>query len=226
MESILIFTDVFRYDQTWLKASDHCEQFLSRAFRFYIDISASLWKCCSLSGIRCPYNYRSIINIYIVTFVDETIEVASQYNGDTDIVPASVEAAISSPIRPTDIFQQRPHISPEPEHSLISSTTALGSPPSPMPTEDRQESSQEASPILARIISPTRKQNEQHDQLKLPRLPELNSQLLQSSSPTELQLFPSIYSEEPIWPLQDPSQALLLRHFVQNLAIWVCACQN
>lgn len=32
---------------------------------------------------------------------------------------------------------------------------------------------------------------------------------------------PQIYSGAPIWPLTDPSEALLLRHFVQNLAIWV-----
>ena len=32
---------------------------------------------------------------------------------------------------------------------------------------------------------------------------------------------PQIYSRTPIWPLKDPSEALLLRHFVQNLAIWV-----
>lgn len=32
---------------------------------------------------------------------------------------------------------------------------------------------------------------------------------------------PPIYSERPIWPLADPAEALLLRHFVQNLAIWV-----
>lgn len=30
-----------------------------------------------------------------------------------------------------------------------------------------------------------------------------------------------IYLELPVWPLTDPSEALLLRHFVQNLAIWV-----
>lgn len=32
---------------------------------------------------------------------------------------------------------------------------------------------------------------------------------------------PPIYSSTPIWPLTDPSEAFLLRHFVQNLAIWV-----
>lgn len=32
---------------------------------------------------------------------------------------------------------------------------------------------------------------------------------------------PSIYLEAPIWPLTDPSEALLLRHYVQNLATWV-----
>lgn len=32
---------------------------------------------------------------------------------------------------------------------------------------------------------------------------------------------PPIYSEHPIWPLADPAEAELLRHFVQKLAIWV-----
>jgi hypothetical protein len=31
----------------------------------------------------------------------------------------------------------------------------------------------------------------------------------------------SIYSAKPVWPLTDPAEARLLRHFVQNLAIWV-----
>jgi hypothetical protein len=29
------------------------------------------------------------------------------------------------------------------------------------------------------------------------------------------------YLERPIWPLKDPSEALLFRHYVENLAIWV-----
>lgn len=33
---------------------------------------------------------------------------------------------------------------------------------------------------------------------------------------------PSIYLDTPVWPLTDPSEAVLLRHFVQNLATWVC----
>jgi hypothetical protein len=32
---------------------------------------------------------------------------------------------------------------------------------------------------------------------------------------------PQIYSDRPVWPLADPAEAKLLRHFVQNLAIWV-----
>ena len=33
---------------------------------------------------------------------------------------------------------------------------------------------------------------------------------------------PNIYLDKPVWPLKDPEEALLLRHFVQKLAIWVC----
>lgn len=33
--------------------------------------------------------------------------------------------------------------------------------------------------------------------------------------------FPSIYLDEPVWPLSNPEEAILLRHFVQKLAIWV-----
>jgi len=32
---------------------------------------------------------------------------------------------------------------------------------------------------------------------------------------------PPMYKTKPIWPLTDPEQAGLFRHFVQNLAIWV-----
>ena len=32
---------------------------------------------------------------------------------------------------------------------------------------------------------------------------------------------PSIYLDTPVWPLTDPAEAVLLRHFVQNLATWV-----
>jgi hypothetical protein len=35
------------------------------------------------------------------------------------------------------------------------------------------------------------------------------------------QPLPSIYLDTPVWPLTDPSEAVLLRHFVQNLATWV-----
>lgn len=37
-------------------------------------------------------------------------------------------------------------------------------------------------------------------------------------------LLPPIYSEEPVWPLTNPEEALLLGHFVQNLAIWLDLC--
>jgi hypothetical protein len=43
----------------------------------------------------------------------------------------------------------------------------------------------------------------------------------QDSSPST---FPSIYLDEPVWPLTDPAEANLLRHFVQNLAIWLDLC--
>ncbi|KAH8817319.1 hypothetical protein F5884DRAFT_853740 [Xylogone sp. PMI_703] len=33
-----------------------------------------------------------------------------------------------------------------------------------------------------------------------------------------------IYSDQPIWPLKNSSEALLLRHYVQNLATWLDLC--
>jgi hypothetical protein len=42
-----------------------------------------------------------------------------------------------------------------------------------------------------------------------------------SISSIDIPQLPSIYLEKPIWPLKDPTEALLLRHYVQNLAIWV-----
>jgi hypothetical protein len=38
----------------------------------------------------------------------------------------------------------------------------------------------------------------------------------------DLAAHPNIYTENSVFPLQDKRQAVLLRHFVQNLAIWVC----
>jgi hypothetical protein len=42
-------------------------------------------------------------------------------------------------------------------------------------------------------------------------------------NPTPISL-PSIYLDKPVWPLIDPQEARLLRHFVQNLAIWLDLC--
>jgi hypothetical protein len=34
-------------------------------------------------------------------------------------------------------------------------------------------------------------------------------------------LRPHVYLDEPVWPLTDHSEAVLFRHFIQKLAIWV-----
>lgn len=53
-----------------------------------------------------------------------------------------------------------------------------------------------------------------------------HQQIHQSYSHREISSpVPTIYSDQPVWPLADPAEALLLRHFVQNLAIWVRFCQ-
>jgi hypothetical protein len=57
----------------------------------------------------------------------------------------------------------------------------------------------------------------EQDAPSTPLYPERPS-TFQDSSPST---FPSIYLAEPVWPLTDPAEANLLRHFVQNLAIWV-----
>lgn len=33
-----------------------------------------------------------------------------------------------------------------------------------------------------------------------------------------------VYLSEAVWPLENREEALLFRHFVQKLAIWVCLC--
>ncbi|CAK7265188.1 hypothetical protein SEPCBS57363_001453 [Sporothrix epigloea] len=38
-------------------------------------------------------------------------------------------------------------------------------------------------------------------------------------------LHPNVYTEGSVFPLQDKQQATLLRHFVQNLAIWLDLCE-
>ncbi|KAK3937455.1 hypothetical protein QBC46DRAFT_392691 [Diplogelasinospora grovesii] len=37
-------------------------------------------------------------------------------------------------------------------------------------------------------------------------------------------LTPRIYLDEPVWPLSNPAEAVLFRHFVQKLAIWLDLC--
>jgi hypothetical protein len=141
-----------------------------------------------------------------VTFVDETGDVASHYEG----VSASERPVPPSEAMSVDFRRTPDHEPGFRTPNTSSHTYARATDESPVPTA-----------MLARILSPT---GTKPEEIILPRLPELSrskSQLLPGQGPVAVEALPSIYSDTPIWPLTDPSEALLLRHFVQNLAIWV-----
>jgi len=138
-----------------------------------------------------------------VTFVDETSDVASQYDEE-------------SSSRSSELMRRTPDH--EPGAGISAGTSHM------LHSLDKQ--SPNSGALLARIISP--KRNLPDDHISLPRLPELsrsNSELNSTNASVPIEVLnsavSSIYSDAPIWPLTDPSEALLLRHFVQNLAIWV-----
>ncbi|KJR89525.1 ARCA-like protein [Sporothrix schenckii 1099-18] len=58
-----------------------------------------------------------------------------------------------------------------------------------------------------------------HDELMPPIHPPL------TLTAADRAAHPNIYTEKSVFPLQDKQQAILLRHFVQNLAIWLDLCE-
>jgi hypothetical protein len=108
-----------------------------------------------------------------------------------------------------------------PDSSLVRAASPVRSlPQHGMPTSRSQGLAQTAIQYGPHLPSPdlsTTKVFAEQDVRSISLYPETPS-TFQDSSPST---FPSIYLDEPVWPLTDPAEANLLRHFVQNLAIWV-----
>lgn len=171
-----------------------------------------------------------------MTFVEETQEVNGSYDSGSDSGPPSPKSRRTESSLTIDAVihsRNESHLSQSSSSILIRS----GNPPTSRP-----------SSVLAVELSPTsssphcstssgQAQNT-HQLLPSPESsiahgfpshrppsipPETPDPLL---NPTETRIFPSIYLDEPVWPLTDPAEAKLLRHFVQNLAIWVSALSS
>jgi hypothetical protein len=177
-----------------------------------------------------------------VTFVDETkgISCNPDYESYSEYATPPPETrssdAISTFSTPaTDIFAESQHPSiftgsRVTAHGLLGhreSPTAVQSLTSPLPHKHWEQ------PLEQRTVS----NPPGHDSLPFPSSPNpltiegiLNKGGIEPVHPiapqayelsTESPPIPPIYSDKPAWPLADPAEAKLLRHFIQNLAIWV-----
>ncbi len=179
------------------------------------------------------------IAMLLVTFIDETESLANNHdydsesdNGDPFPEPGPEDTPISTS---TSQFthDETSHSPFGNQQNQKSDASGAGLPrtvlswdhPSPPILEPHHQVSLPRLPGLPH-----------HDFLRLPSsVPSGPSSLLNNDTsshnltadrnsfrenPTPISL-PSIYLSKPVWPLTDPSEARLLRHFVQNLAIWV-----
>ena len=177
-----------------------------------------------------------------MTFVNETKGISSNSDNESyseyetpqpDPRPSNVASAFSTPTN--DAFV-------EPQHSPI----FAGSKSTDHVPVDRSES---PSAIPSLTTSFNHKHWESRLEQRTDSNPPEQGSLLLPSSPNPLTIegilnkggavpfhqelhqayehgkesppIPPIYSDKPVWPLADPAEAKLLRHFIQKLAIWV-----
>lgn len=120
-------------------------------------------------------------------------------NGGTPKTMTSTPRDQATPVQRVERHQSLPRIPGVSQHEF-----AISHLPSPVPSSSKGVSENEPSSIASFTeISLT-----EHEHV--------------FDEPLDLDPSPPIYLDRPIWPLTDPAEALLLRHFVQNLAIWVC----
>lgn len=165
-----------------------------------------------------------------VTFVDETQELVNNYEDESDIenVDVGIAGVVESP-HSTSATQVSQSESPHPSWTLVRT-------PRPLSVSSLVHAE---SPFIGPLS----------EHVSLPKLPPLPRDLTQLPSPSSFNVrrqidgeipstgefvevntsfsnqrspsLPPIYTNKPVWPLTDPAEALLLRHYVQNLAIWV-----
>jgi hypothetical protein len=179
--------------------------------------------------------------ISLVTFVDETKGLASNSEYESfseyatpppDTRSTDATSAFSTPIADFPIVRK-------PEHTLIQPLSAVTSHGIGEPDQSPSVIQPLTSPFGHQLWEEHSASNRTDlSQETLPLFPSPNPltiegilnkntadsahQQVQSCSPSKASTsIPPIYSDRPVWPLADPAEALLLRHFVQNLATWV-----
>jgi hypothetical protein len=160
-----------------------------------------------------------------VTFVDETSDIANNYDGDSPVIitlqfeDRNTDQSVSSDT-PSQ-FEPGPRA-----HSIetgsasfsssssrtISSTKAINFPQSLYPSVPTQPLPSYHQPLSI---------DELIDQRTTRSAYRHGHQTYSQGHSNSNLTIPPVYSDTSIWPLTDPSEALLLRHFVQNLATWV-----
>jgi hypothetical protein len=176
-----------------------------------------------------------------VTFIDETQGVVDSFDdyetdSEGESPPKTRRTESSLTIDAVIHPENESPVSHSPSHMHLTSGIIPKSTPHPsrvgatspvqalpqhgIPTSRSQGLAQTAIQYGPHLPSPdlsTTKAFTEQDAPSISLYPETPS-TFQDSSPST---FPSIYLDEPVWPLTDPAEANLLRHFVQNLAIWV-----
>jgi hypothetical protein len=174
-----------------------------------------------------------------VTFVDETEGLSNSYESGSESdtpFPPSEDRPNGSPRSSSPSLLSRSVVSPSlGSVSMIPGSDTGHTPSTPenstlvgntdSSTLDEQQSITTKPPIFphndyAQLPSPNPSTGKALTEEDPVALTYVNSPYGFQSSVTSPAL-PSIYLDAPVWPLTDPSEAVLLRHFVQNLAIWV-----
>lgn len=184
-------------------------------------------------------------DLLTVTFIDETKVIQSEYNGESErepsLSPEKVETLNLHYASSSSTAFDRHHTISPPQFSPLS----LGQPiePTVAPSGPVESFTTTLSPLEGNISAPSNLSRQEvplptlHDLADVAQLANENqkpfggplSPSQQHSLPIEYrydetaaQLQSQIYLDHAVWPLTDPSEALLLRHYVQNLATWVC----
>lgn len=160
-----------------------------------------------------------------MTFVDETSEIASNYDDDSpEMISPQFEDRNTDPSISSDTASQV---------ETRSMVRSIGTAPLSLSSSgSRTKSSGSAVNFSQSLEIQTRTQSlssyphtlsidELIDQRATRSSHQHGHQAYSQDHSASNLTIPAIYSDTPIWPLTDPSEALLLRHFVQNLATWV-----
>jgi len=160
-----------------------------------------------------------------VTPTDQRIVFGSPFAEDNTLITPQTDLASPAdfPVVSPPEYGSRSSIILPPLHSLTpfvpynSSSAPTSDPFNRLNNTPSLFNLTDASGIPAIAASSDRSQEEKEDRgLSIYDIASLQTSF-DNGLPT-----PTIYLEKAVWPLKDPREALLLRHFVRKLAIWVC----